>query len=227
MISNTEPDSTLKVEDEKNPSHNMTGKYAVLMEVNDKHMESWFYFIKYEGNEKNLSYLQSQLETVDWYIIDDISTFDLDLTHLVSASTAKEMTKLELNSYQWHRKFDGTLDKVNLNFKRNDKNKIKIRKAFDHLGLGQIEDYISDEDIDNEDLRSDNDSSSSSEEELYASSDSSGEESKKASKDCKLMKEDTILPPAMMINPLPKYIKAKKKKKGRGGKVINYNIYPD
>ena len=33
-------------------------------------------------NEKNLQHLQDQLEKVDWYVLDDLSTFDLDLNIL-------------------------------------------------------------------------------------------------------------------------------------------------
>ena len=36
------------------PSHIMTGKYAAFMETNDKECECWYYFIRYEGNEKNV-----------------------------------------------------------------------------------------------------------------------------------------------------------------------------
>ena len=78
-------------------SHIMTGDYAVLMETSGEEMESWMYFIRVEGNEENLKHLQDQLEQVDWYILDEMSTFDLDLEHYVSAQTAKEMTKIELN----------------------------------------------------------------------------------------------------------------------------------
>lgn len=158
------------------PSHNMVGNYVVLMETNDKEYESWYYFIKYEGNEENLKFLQDQLEKVDWHIMEDLSTFDLDLEHLVSAQTAKEMTKLELNAHSFHRKFDGTLQKIDLEFRKKDSDETMICKTFDQLGYGQIEDYIDDEDLDEEDLtdteqrssdedESDEDSSSSSEEE--------------------------------------------------------------
>jgi hypothetical protein len=144
------------------PSHNMTGKYVALMETNGKECESWYYFIKYEGNEENLKILNDQLNQVEWYVLDDLSVFDLDLEHFVSASTAKEMTKLELNSYAFHRKFDGILQPIKLGFKNKDKNEKKIRKAFDHLSYGQVEDYINDEDLDSEDL-TDNESESESE----------------------------------------------------------------
>ena len=131
---------------------NKDNKYAILMETSGEECESWYNFIKFEGNEKNLQYLQEQLESIKWYILDDLSTFDLDLEHLVSDTTAKEMTKLELNHFSFHRKFNGVLDKIDLKLKKKDKNDKKMAKVFDILGYGQIEDYIDDEDIDDEDL---------------------------------------------------------------------------
>jgi len=143
-----------ETKDSHQPSHIMTGEYATLMETNGKECESWYYFIRKEGNETALQFLQEQLEKVEWYIVDDLSTFDLDLTYFVDAKTAKQMTKLELNSYSFHRKFDGKLDMINFNFKKKDlrDNERMICKVFDHLGYGQIEDFISDEDLDDEDL---------------------------------------------------------------------------
>jgi hypothetical protein len=137
---------------EFNPSHIMTGDYAVLMETSGEEMESWYYFIRVEGNEENLKHLQDQLEDVEWYILDDLSTFDLDLEHYVSAQTAKEMTNVELNHCSFHRKFDGKLQKIDFGFVKKDKNKKKIRKVNDVLGYGLIEEFIDDEDINPEDL---------------------------------------------------------------------------
>jgi len=85
------------------------------------------------------------------YVIDDLSTFDLDLEHLVSEQTAKEMTKVELNSVSFHRKFDGVMKTVNLGLKRKDSNEKRIRRAHKALGFGNIDEYIEDEDIDTED----------------------------------------------------------------------------
>jgi hypothetical protein len=159
------------------PSHNMVGSYVVLMETNGQEYESWYNFIRYEGNEKALEHLQKQLEEIDWYIIDDLSTFDLDLEHKVSASTAKEMTKLELNAQMFHRKFDGKLKMIDFGLekikKKKDKermNEAKICRVFDILGYSQIEEYLSDEDVDPEDLVSDSD------EDTESQSDSSSEE---------------------------------------------------
>jgi hypothetical protein len=170
--------------DVSSSSHLMTGDYAILMETNGEEMESWYYFIRVEGNEENLKHLQEQLEDVDWYILDEYSTFDLDLEHYVSAQTAKEMSKVDLNHSSFHRKFDGELQKIDFGFSKKDKNKRKIKKVNDILGYGSIEDFIDDEDIDPEDLVSvseddtDNESFSSS----SSSSSSESEEEDQRSK---------------------------------------------
>ena len=142
------------------PSHIMEGQYAVLMETNGHECESWYYLIRVSGNEDALKFLQDQLEKVEWYILDDLSTFDLDLEHLISAQTAKEMTKIELNAYSFHRKFDGKLSNINFKFKKKDlkSDERMMGKVFDLLGYGQIEDYIDDEDLDSEDLVTDSSS---------------------------------------------------------------------
>ena len=154
-------------------------RYAVLMETSGEECESWYYSILYNGNEENLTYLQSQLESVKWRVDDGMSTFDLDLEHLISEKTAKELTKLELNHCFFHRKFDGSLQKIELNFKSGDKNKRKIKKAFEILGYGRIEDFIDQEDIDAEDLADPNEivaSSSSEDDADESSSDDSSED---------------------------------------------------
>lgn len=150
------------LESQKQPI-NEDEKYAVLMETSGEECESWYYCIRYKGNEKNLKHLQDQLETVDWYILDDLSTFDLDLEHFISEKTAKELTKLELNHHSFHRKFDGVLDRIDLKLRKKDKNDNKMVKVFDILGYGQIEDYIDQEDLDEEDLTDNPESSSESE----------------------------------------------------------------
>jgi hypothetical protein len=176
------------------PSHNMTSKYAVLQEVNDKEMETWLYFIKYDGNENNLNYLKEQLDSVDWYIIEDCSTFDIDLEHLVSAQTAKEMTKIELNAYRWHSKFDGSLDKIDFDFKKKDDNDTKIIKVFDMLAYGQIEDYVSDEDIDEEDLT---DTEEGDYEEFDIDSEHSSESDDESDKSQSPLKKVKKIPPSL------------------------------
>ena len=136
-------------------------QYATLMETNGEECESWLYFIKHNDNEKELKYLQKQLEQIEMYVIDDLSTFDLDLEHLVCATTAKEMTKLELNSVAFHRKFDGKLKFINLGLKTKDSNEKRISRAHKKLGFGCIEEFTSDEDIDSEDMDSEKNSSES------------------------------------------------------------------
>ena len=56
-----------------------SGNYVVLMETSGEEFESWYYFIKVKGNEENLDHLQRQLEDIEWYILDEYNTFDLDL----------------------------------------------------------------------------------------------------------------------------------------------------
>jgi hypothetical protein len=138
--------------DRPKSSHKIDGKYAILQEFSDTECESWLYFIRYDGNEENLDYLNKQLQSIEWYLIEDCSTFDLDLKNLVSATTAKEMTKVDLNSYQWHRKFDGKLQKIKFKFKPKHDNEDKMYAVYKKIGDGKIDTYIDDEDIDTEDL---------------------------------------------------------------------------
>jgi hypothetical protein len=193
------------------PSHITTGDYVILMETNDRECESWYYFIRKEGNEDALKHLEEQLNKVQWSMEDDLSIFDIDLEHTVSAKTAKEMSKVELNSFSFHRKFDGKLKTIDLGFKKKDKNKRMMEKAFDVLGYGQIEDYIDDEDIDAEDLVTDNDSESESDSESDSESESgSGSESESESKSKERPKG---IPPAVLNSDRPGWAKAKGKKK--------------
>lgn len=121
-------------------------KYVILQETSEEEFESWMYFIKLEGNENNLSYLKHQLDQVDWKIYEGFSTFDLDMDHLVSEQTAKEMTKVELNVY-FHRKFDGELKRIDFGIKPKDNNKKRIKRVFYKLGHGMIDKYIDQEDV--------------------------------------------------------------------------------
>ena len=138
-------------------------RYVVLQETNDKEMESWYYFLRYDGNEEALQYLAAQLDKIDMILIDDCSTFDLDLDHFFCERTAKEMIMLEVNTI-FHRKFDGKIKMINLQLKKRDGNEDMIYKVFEKLGMGQIEDYAEDEDVpDDGNLRSDSESGSDSE----------------------------------------------------------------
>ena len=135
------------------PSHNTTGDYVIFMETSGEANESWYTFIKIDGNEASLQYLNNQLESVKWFVMDHLSLFYLDLERRVSAKTAKEMTKVCVNEYP-HRKFDGTLQRIDLEFTKKDGNETKICKTFDTLGHGKIDNFIDDEDVDEEDLES-------------------------------------------------------------------------
>lgn len=151
----------------------MTSKYAILMETNGGECESWYYFIKHDGNENALEYLQKQIDKIDMFIVEDLSTFDIDLEHLVSESTAKEMCAAELNSVTFHRKFDGKLKNIHLNLRKKDTNDDMIEKINDVLGLQKIEEFIDQED---EDIGSGNESEDSENLEESVTSEESGQE---------------------------------------------------
>lgn len=121
-------------------------KYAILMETSGQECESWMNFIRFEGNEEALRHLQSQLDKVDFVLIDDLSTFDLEIEHLVSEQTAKEMCGVDLNAYMFHRKFDGTLKMIDFQFSRRDTNDDRIEKINELIGLGDIDQYVEGED---------------------------------------------------------------------------------
>lgn len=191
-------------------------KYALLQETSGEENESWYVFIKYQGNEEALAHLNKQLEQVEWYLEDDLSTFDLELDYLVSEQTAKEMTKVDINHYSFHRKFDGTLQKIDLKLKPSHSNVKKMSKVYDILGYGGIENYIDQEDIDPEDLRKSDDSSSSSEEEDDSEDGSSSEEdSSEEESESEDDKKRTKLPPVLNKKKIeiPRFAKAKIKHK--------------
>ena len=204
--------------------HNSERKYAILQETSGEENESWIYFIKYSGNEEALDHLSKQLDEVEFYIIDDLSTFDLETKYLVSEQTAKEMTKVDLNYFSFHRKFDGTLKKINLGLKSHYDNEKKIEKVFKALGYGKIEKYIDQEDIDPEDLKdnlelsedSSSDDSSSHDSSSSSSSSSSSEESSESEEDEKRnttteKKKRGNIP--KVLQELPRFAKAKAHRK--------------
>ncbi len=143
---------------ESNNSNNNSYRYAILMETNGEESESWYNFIRYEGNEDALEHLQKQLEKVDFYILDDMSTFDLELEHLVSEDTARQMCMVDLNAFMFHRKFNGKLQKIDFGFSRKDDNEDRIEKVHDTLGFGDIDKFVDGE----EEFKDDNESLSSS-----------------------------------------------------------------
>ena len=108
----------------ENVSNNLQNsyRYAIFMETNGEEFESWYNFIRYEGNEEAQQHLQKYLDKVDFYILDDMSTFDLDIEHLVSEDTARQMCMVDLNAFMFHRKFNGKQEdkKQVLGFNSND-----------------------------------------------------------------------------------------------------------
>jgi hypothetical protein len=134
-------------------------RYAILMETNGEEFESWYNFIRYEGNEEALQHLQKQLSRVDFYVMDDMSTFDLDIDHLVSEDTAREMCMVDLNSNMFHRKFNGKLQKIDFGFSRKDDNEDRIEKVHEKLGFGDIDNYLDGEEEFKDDNDSDNETS--------------------------------------------------------------------
>lgn len=153
-------------EENKETKPNYT--YALLQETCADDGESHYVFIRYQGNEDNLKHLAKQLNLIKDWDIDEGSVFDLELDYLVSEQTAKEMTKVDINSY-FHRKYNGKLKKVSLGFRDHESDRKKIRKLHEILGNGGITEYLSDEDLDPDELeelmnQSDSDEDSEDEE---------------------------------------------------------------
>ena len=199
-------------ETESKPSRKTDGEYYILVETNAEEVESWYYFIRKEGNEDVLKKLKEDLDSIkDPEYIDDMSVFWIDLDNTVSAQTAKEMSKVELNSYQYHRKYDGKLKPIDFNFKtqKREKNKKKLEKIFDRLGYGKIEDYISDEDIDSDDMESESESGSSSDSESETADKNDKVKNSDIKYDIESIKQR--LPPGLVDNDVPAWARSKKK----------------
>ena len=141
---------------------NTTSRYCILMETSGEECESWYNFIKLDGNEEALKHLEKQFERVDLYILDDLSTFDLDLENTVSFNTAKEMCLLSLNHYLPHRLFNGKLEKINFDFHKSDDNEDRIERVHELLAYGDIDNYIDGEEFFEDDCNYDSYSDSSS-----------------------------------------------------------------
>jgi hypothetical protein len=179
-------------------------KYAILQETSGEECESWYYFIRSNGNEEALSHLKKQLDSVEWYILGDLSTFDLETSYLVSENTAREMTLVDLNHTSRHRKFDGVLKKIDLGFKDTHSNEKKMNKAFDILSYGKIDEYIDKEDIDPSILVE------GSEEDDSSSESSDQESSSESSEDEKTPVKKEKGKPKQKIE-IPRFAKAKKR----------------
>lgn len=159
------------------PSHNMEGMYAVLAETNNQYRETWYYFIRYDTNVEALEQLYAQLASIEWVYLESYSTFALDLEHLVSAQTAKELTKLCINEGSYHRKFDGTLEFINFGFRKRDNNIVRLINVCDTIGFGNIENFIDKEDFDPEDFEEEEESEDESEDESEEEDESESSES--------------------------------------------------
>lgn len=196
-------------------SHQKDGMYYVLTETNPDELETWYYFIRQENNEEAIQKLKETIDSVNEpCYVDDMSVFYLDTENLVSAQTAKEMSKIDVNSYQFHRKYDGILkfDKISFKLKKKDKDKRKLEKIFDKLGYGKIDDYISDEDIDTDDLGSSSESESESDSDTGSGS-GSGSVSESDDSSLKVLVPDK-LPAGLKNRDIPNWARTKSKKRG-------------
>ena len=144
----------------------MSYHYAILMETSGKEIESWYNFIRYEGNENALKYLQKNLSRVDRCILYELSMFTLELDHLVSEQTAREMCLVDLNSTMFHRKFDGTLKKIKFDFSKRDDNDDRLEKMYELIGGGDIDNFVDGEEEFESDKRSDKESDESKSEDV-------------------------------------------------------------
>lgn len=166
---------------DEQPSHNMEGMYAVLAETNNQYRETWYYFIRYDTNVEALEQLYAQLDSIEWVYLESYSTFALDLEHLVSPQTAKELTKLSVNEGSYHRKFDGTLEFINFGFRKRDSNIVRLINVCDTIGFGNIENFIDKEDFDPEDFEEEDESEEESETESEEEEEESSESSESKS----------------------------------------------
>lgn len=185
-------------------SQQQSYRYAILMETNGEEFESWYNFIRYEGNEEALAHLQKQLGKVEFYIIENMSTFDLEIEHLVNEETARQMCMVDLNSYMFHRKFDGKLQKIDFGFSRRDDNEDRIEKVHEKIGLGDIDNYVDGE----EEFKDDNDNNSRASDDSDASYDSNSSSPRRRSQ--------SLSPSSPTHSPSP--VKASKKKNEKGDK---------
>jgi hypothetical protein len=176
-VNNSESDNESRGgrSDGEEPSHNMEGMYAVLAETNNQYRETWYYFIRYDTNVEALEQLYAQLDSIEWVYLESYSTFALDLEHLVSAHTAKELTKVCVNEGSYHRKFDGTLEFINFGFRKRDNNIVRLINVCDTIGFGNIENFIDKEDFDPEDFEDEEEDESESESESEEESSDSSE----------------------------------------------------
>lgn len=121
-------------------------KYVVLMETSGPDCESWYYFIKHDGNEDALRFLSSQLESIDMDVVyEDMSKFDIDIENLISLEAVNQFIMLELNSVMYHRRYDGKLEMIDFGFKKSAKDSKRLLIIDEMLGGGKIDMYVSDQ----------------------------------------------------------------------------------
>lgn len=167
----------------------MTDKYAVIMETSGPDFESWYYFIKYEGNKEALQYINDQLNEIEEDVVyPDISKFDIDLVNLVSLECVNQMIMLELNAVTYHRRFDGKLEMIDFGFRKKDKDSKRLFKVDDIIGDNKFENFIDDEFIPESHRPTDSDIDS--DDDSISSSDSDNSEEK----------EEIELPKSLKIN---------------------------
>lgn len=191
--------------------------YVVFQEVNESETESWQYFIRWEGNEDEIQHLHKIIQSIDWIPIEECSIFYSNVENRVSERTAKEMSRLDFGSKWRNRKFDGKLERINFGFKKRDRTIEKMHKIFDHIGYGQIEDYVGDEDYSDD---SDDDSDYSDHEDSSSDEESEKHEikSKESSDDSESDTEKTTpptrsqgIPPSLLSKNLPRSAKHRRR----------------
>lgn len=192
--------------------------YVVFQEVNESETESWQYFIRWEGNEDEIQHLHKIIQSIDWIPIEECSIFYSNIENRVSEQTAKEMSRLDFGSKWRNRKFDGKLERINFGFKKRDRTIEKMHKIFDHIGYGQIEDYVGDEDYsddsdDDSDYSDHEDSSSDEESEKHESKskESSDDDSESDTEKTTPPTRSQGIPPSLLSKNLPRSAKHRRR----------------
>lgn len=117
--------------------------YYVLVETSDEYLETAMYFIKKKGNENNMKHLCKQLDYIHtWEPIKNCSIFMHDYKNAVSETTAREMSRLQINAQLPYIIFDGILDKIDLEIEQEWSIVEQIRHVTEMLGSGKISRYI-------------------------------------------------------------------------------------
>lgn len=169
-------------------------EYVILQEQDFDQDGDMYFFIKWNGNEKNLTHLHSQMKDVEWDSEKTDVFYSLDIENKVSVECATQMCKVELNKY-FHRKFDGELKQIDFKIKPTDKMSKKMRKIVETLQ--SFEDFIDGEDYFGKKPSSD-DSSDSEDENKESSSDSDSEKEEEQKEQPKKQKKQHKLPQSVL-----------------------------